>query len=400
MPRTGYLLVVLSTVMVVGWMATDMYLASLPTIARELRVGVAGAQATIGVYMISFALAQLVYGPVSDRFGRRRPLIVGTAVFIVVSLAITAIETIADLLVLRFLQALGGAAGGVICLAIVRDLYDREAAASMLARIGTIIAAAPAIAPVLGGLMLTAFGWRANFVFLAAFGLLGLILAVISVKETNVRPDPHALDVGALLRNYGRLLRDRTYVGYGGTMMLAFSTFFAFLFASPFVFIEVLHFAPDEFPFMISIQVGGFLSGTLLVDRLLPKVGLERLFRGSLVLALAAGLAAAIFPVLGIVTAATIVGPMTVFAFAMGFVFPLGTAAAMAPFPTIAGSASALLAFSQSSFGALVGVLVGILHDGSVLPMTTTMGAAITLAVTVFVTLVGWRPRNAAAFAD
>jgi DHA1 family bicyclomycin/chloramphenicol resistance-like MFS transporter len=386
-------LVVLTAVMAVGWMATDMYLASLPTIAQELEVGVAGAQATIGVYMLAFAVAQLVYGPLSDRFGRRWPMIAGTAIFVAASAAITLTSTIGELLSLRALQAMGGAAGGVIGLAIVRDLFDRDAAAHMLARLGTIIAAVPAIAPVLGGVLLVELGWRANFLFLAGFGLLGIALTLFLIAETNRRPDPTALDVAALWRNYGRLFRDRVFVGYGATMMLAFATFFAFIYASPFVFIDVLGFAPDEFPLMISIQVGGFLSGTLLVHRLMNRVGLERLFRWALRLALLAGLAAAAFPLAGVVSAVTIVGPMTAFAFAMGFVFPLGTAAEMQPFPDIAGSASALLSFSQSSFGALVGVLVGVFFDGTVLPMTLTMGGAVTLAALVFWSLVGSRRR-------
>jgi DHA1 family bicyclomycin/chloramphenicol resistance-like MFS transporter len=393
MSRDFLLLVVLTAVMAVGWMATDMYLASLPTIAQELEVGVAGAQATIGVYMLAFAVAQLVYGPLSDRFGRRWPMIAGTAIFVAASAAITLTSTIGELLSLRALQAMGGAAGGVIGLAIVRDLFDRDAAAHMLARLGTIIAAVPAIAPVLGGVLLVELGWRANFLFLAGFGLLGIALTLFLIAETNRRPDPTALDVAALWRNYGRLFRDRVFVGYGATMMLAFATFFAFIYASPFVFIDVLGFAPDEFPLMISIQVGGFLSGTLLVHRLMNRVGLERLFRWALRLALLAGLAAAAFPLAGVVSAVTIVGPMTAFAFAMGFVFPLGTAAAMQPFPDIAGSASALLSFSQSSFGALVGVLVGVFFDGTVLPMTLTMGGAVTLAALVFWSLVGSRRR-------
>ncbi|HJN04834.1 MAG TPA: MFS transporter, partial [Alphaproteobacteria bacterium] len=152
--NTLSLLAVLAAVLVAGEMATDMFLSSLPTLTDWFNTTTSRVQLTLSVYLVGFALAQLAYGPLSDRYGRKRPLIAGTALFVAASVACAFATSIEMLIVFRFFQALGGAAGYVICLAIIRDMHDRDAAATMLARMGTIIGIAPAIAPVIGGYLL------------------------------------------------------------------------------------------------------------------------------------------------------------------------------------------------------------------------------------------------------
>lgn len=390
-PASLPLIAVMAAILCLGEMATDIFISSLPTLVAQFDTSIAHAQLTLGVYMVGFALSQLVWGPVSDRYGRKPPLIAGTLLFLVASAAAAFAPSMNALIALRFLQALGGGAGVVIVLAIIRDMHERDQAASMLARMGTVIGVSPALAPVIGGYLLVWFGWRANFAFLAIWAGLTLVLILAVVDETVRSRDMHALRALGFARNVRSLLRNRTYLGYGVTMVFAFGTFFAFLFASPFVFIEVLGVKTENFAYLITIQVVGFVGGTLLADRLMQRIGLERLFGYILLLASLAGVTVAALPWLGISTVATIIAPMTVFAFCMGFVFPLGTAAALGPFPHIAGAASSFLGFAQSAVGAGIGVLVGLLHDGTVRPMTTTMGLCILLAGAFYLLLVRGR---------
>lgn len=390
--NTLSLIAVLAATLVVGEMATNMFLSSLPTLASVFDATTSRVQLTLSVYLIGFAIAQLVYGPVSDRFGRRIPLLAGTGLFVVATIGVALSTSIEMLIVFRFVQALGGAAGYVIALAIVRDMHDRDIAASMLARLGTVIGISPAIAPVIGGYLLVWFGWQANFVFLAAWGVFVMVLFGLLIQESNRHPDPHALRPVKIIRNYGLLLRNRTYLGYSLTLVFAFSTFFAFLSGAPFVFIEVLGVAPQNFAWLITIQVVGFVAGTTLADRLTKRIGIERLLEMAVLLAAFGGITTGLLPWLGISSVVGIIAPMVVFAFAIGFIFPLGTAGAIGPFPHMAGSAAALLGFLESAAGAAFGALVGVLHDGSVIPMTSVMGLTASLSLAVFLLLLWRRP--------
>lgn len=386
------LIAMLAAILVVGEMATDMFLSSLPTLAFFFDTSTSRVQLTLSVYLFGFALAQLVYGPVSDRFGRRIPLLAGTALFVVATIGAALSTSIEMLIAFRFVQSLGGAAGYVIALAIIRDMHDRDMAASMLARMGTVIGIAPAIAPVIGGYLLVWLGWQANFVFLAAWAVLVMVLFTLFIEESNRHPDPHALRPRMIARNFGQLMRNRTYLGYTLTMVFAFATFFAFISGAPFVFIEVLGVAPQNFAWLITVQVVGFVAGTMVAGRLTRRIGVERLFEIAVLMAALGGITTGLLPWLGIASITGIIAPMVVFAFAMGIIFPLGTAGAIGPFPHMAGAAAALLGFLQSAAGAAFGVLVGLLHDGSVIPMTSVMGLTTSLSLAVFLMLLWRRP--------
>jgi DHA1 family bicyclomycin/chloramphenicol resistance-like MFS transporter len=391
------LIIVLSAVLVVGEMATDMFVAALPQLAREYDAGVSKVQLTLGTYMIGFALAQLFYGPISDRFGRRGPLLAGTALFCAASLLSAQATSIEMLIAIRFVQSLGGAAGVTICLAIIRDMHDRDRSAIMLARLGTIIAIAPAIAPLFGGWLIETFSWRATFYALAAWAAIAIGLVWFLIPESNLQRDRNALRIAGRVRNFRSLLASRTYVGFMLTLVFCFGTFFAFIFGAPFVFIEAFGMRESTFPLIITVQVGGFVAGTTLSERLTPRFGMDTVFRWAVVTAWASGLVTAAFPIMGIESIVTIVAPMIVFAFAVGFIFPLGTAGALGPFPAIAGTAAALLGFLQTIGGTGFGVTVGAFFDGRALAMTNVMGVAVTLALAAYFLLLWRRPEEAVA---
>ena len=391
--NTLSLIFVLAATLAVGEAATDMFLSSLPSLTEVFETSTSRAQLTLSVYLVGFAFAQLFYGPVSDRYGRKKPLIAGTALFVVASIAAGFATSIEMLIAFRFVQSLGGAAGFVIALAIIRDMHDRDTAASMLARMGTVIGFAPGIAPILGGYLLVWFGWRANFFFLAAWGSLVIFMVAVLIAESNTQRDPTATRPFQILRNFRSLVRNRTYLGYTLTMVFAFATFFAFISGAPFVFIDVLGVAPQNFaPITITILVFGFVAGTLLSNRLAKRFGIERVFAGAIMLSAASGLITAGLPWLGIQSVAGIIAPLVMFSFAMGFIFPLGTAGAIGPFPHMAGAASSLLGFLESAVGASLGALVGILHNGTVFPMTLVIGASTTVSLVAYLVLLRGRP--------
>ena len=386
------LIIVLSAVLVVGEMATDMFIAALPQLAREYSASVSKVQLTLGAYMVGFAIAQLAYGPISDRFGRRVPLMVGTAMFFGASLLSAQANSIDMLIALRFLHSLGGAAGVTICMAIIRDMHDRDRSAIMLARLGSIIAIAPAIAPLFGGWLIETYSWRATFYALAVWAAIAIALVWFFIPESNLNRDPRATQMRGMFRNFGTLLHNRTYVGFMLTQVFCFGTFFAFIFGSPFVFINVFGLSESTFPLIITVQVVGFIAGTTLSERLAPRFGLDTVFRWAVVTAWIAGMTTAAFPLFGIETIVTIVAPMIVFAFAVGFIFPLGTASALGPFPMMAGTAAALLGFVQTLGGTGFGVTVGALFDGRAVGMTSVMGVSVSMALIVYFVLLWRRP--------
>ena len=234
-PDSLALMLFLAGVAAVGPLSTDMYLPSLPDMTRVFGVDVSMIQLTLSVFIAGFAAAQLVYGPLSDRYGRLPMLLGGLGIFFAASLACAFAPDIETLIGLRFIQALGASAGPVLSRAIVRDLRDREGAARMLSYLGAVMGFAPAAGPVIGGILHGAFGWQANFIALAALGGCAWLLVRILLRETLAHSDPHALDSRRLAANYAAILGDREFLGRGLTGAFAFSGLFAFISGSSFV---------------------------------------------------------------------------------------------------------------------------------------------------------------------
>lgn len=385
MPRPDSLLVaVLLTVAVaMGPMSTDFYLPSLPTLGEALAAEVATVQLTLSVFLAGFAVAQLVYGPLSDRFGRRPALLAGFGLYTVASIGCTLATSIEMLIAARFLQALGACAGPVLGRTVVRDVYGREGAARILAYIGAAMALAPLIGPIVGGYLTVWFGWRANFVVLTLYGATAFLGVLLALAETN----PHigeSTSAVQMLRNYFGFLRHRAYVGYVLCHTATYCGLFAFISGSSFVFIEVLGLPPNLYGMCFAAAVAGYIAGAVISGRIVRRVGLERMVPLGAAICAAGGLAMAGLTVAGFETVWTVLGPMVVYMVGVGFVTPNAMAGALGPFPTKAGAASALLGFTQMGLAALAGVAVGAAFDGTARPM------AVTIALTGLAALATW----------
>ena len=377
MPRPDSLsiAVLLAALFAFGPLSTNMYLPALPAMSRSLGAEVGPVQLTLSVFLAGFAVSQLVLGPLSDRFGRRPVLLAGLAVYLVSTLACVFAPSIEALIAARFFQSLGACAGVVLGRAVVRDVYGRARAARMLAYMGTAMAVAPMVAPIIGGYVVMWFDWRAVFVALTAFGLTLLVLVAAFLRETNLSLDADAARPGPMIRNYLALFSARRYVGYMLTNAFVYAGLFAFISGSPFVLIDFLGLEPQYFEFSFAIVVGGYMAGSLIAGRLTLGLGIDPMVLLGSAVALASGLAAGVLAWAGADHVAAVVAPMFVYMVGMGIVMPNCMAGAIGPFPAMAGTASALLGFVQMGLAALVGVLVGQFHDGTQVPMATAIAA-------------------------
>jgi DHA1 family bicyclomycin/chloramphenicol resistance-like MFS transporter len=353
---------VLAGLAATGTLATNILLPSLPQMAVSLKVSSAAVTSAITIFLAVFAVGQLVVGPISDRYGRRWPVLIGFAVFFAGSIWCGLATDLPGLLIGRVIQAAGACATSVLSRAIARDMFSGPALARAMALIMIAMAAAPGFSPLLGGALDHYFGWRSEFALVAVFAGLGALAYGTVFGETH-----HAtrtpLDPLAIARNYIGLIADRRFVVPAATVSLIMGGLFSVFSAAPRVLIEAMHFTP--------IQLGLFFAGTVLIvfaagmlaTKLAPRYGLDRSIRGGL-FAAATGSIAMLLVSLYSPSFLPFLGAMSVFLLGMGIVNPLGTAQALSPFGDKAGAASALVGFWQMMTAAIgVWLAATISHD-------------------------------------
>lgn len=366
--------VLLTMLVALGPVSTDLYLPSLPAIGRGLAADQPSVQLTLSGFLVAFAVCQLIHGPLSDRFGRRPVLLGGLAVYLVASLLCMLAPSIEWLIAGRVLQALGACVGPVVGRAVVRDVYGRERAAKVLAYMGGAMALAPAIGPVLGGLLQQALGWEANFGLMSLFGLAAVAGTFILLGETNTHRNPAALHPRRMLGNYAMLLRDRLYLGYVAMITASYAGLFAFISGSSFVFIDHLGLSETAFGFCFAAVALGYMAGTLASGRISGRVSLDRLATTGAVITAVFGAIEAGLAIAGVDGVAAVLAPMVLYMIGLGMVLPNAMAGAIGPFPAMAGAAAALAGFCSFGFAAVWGNIAARLHDGTPLVMAIAIG--------------------------
>jgi DHA1 family bicyclomycin/chloramphenicol resistance-like MFS transporter len=393
-PTSFKVAVLLTGLVAFGPVSTDLYLASLPDMGRYFDAPEQMVQLTLSVFLLGFATAMLAYGPISDRFGRRPALIGGVVLYLIGSVACMMASTIELLIASRFLQALGACCGPVVGRAVVRDVYPREQAAKVLSYMASAMALAPFVAPILGGWFHSLFGWRSNFALLALFGLVLLVGVWRLLEETNPHLDEHALSPVRMISNYKTLLSDRTVMGYTLTIAFGFSAMFIFISASSFVLIDVLRLPAALFGFGFAAVVAGYIVGGFVAGRWTHAIGLNRMILLGTIGAAACGVTAAALAWAGFQTLPAVLLPMMGLFLSSALVLPNATAGAIAPFPRMAGAASALVGFIQMTFGAGAGWLHGLTFDHSSRPLATLSAVLACLALASFLVLVPRTPKE------
>ena len=344
-----------------GPIAMALYTPAMTEVVSAFDTTNGMVKLTLTLYFAGFATAQLVAGPLSDALGRR-PVIVGfMAIFAGASLLALIAPTIETLMTARFVQGIGASAGVAISRAVVRDLFQGDESSRIMNLMGIILAVAPALAPTLGGLMVTHAGWRAVFAAMTLFGAVVIAVTVWGLRET-VTPDRSRLNLGSLGRSYVTLATNRHFVTTTLTIAGAIGAIYAQATILPFILMQRLGLSPTGFGLGMLMQSGSFLAGSLVFRQLMNRHSAYRLVTPGLVfIALGSGLILTLLA--GEPTFLRVMAPVAVYTFGIAFVMPAMSTAALAPFPRIAGAASSLMGFSQMGAGLLVGSLAALFAD-------------------------------------
>jgi DHA1 family bicyclomycin/chloramphenicol resistance-like MFS transporter len=367
-----YLVALLGALTAIGPISTDIYLPSFPTLLVEFATNPAAVQRTLAASFIGMALGQAVYGPVSDRYGRRLPMLVGMAIFTLASVGCALAPGILSLTGLRLVQALGGCAGVVVSRAMVRDLAEGAAMVRLMARLMLVFALAPILGPSIGGWLLAAMGWRAVFWLLALYGA-ATVVAVWLMPESLPMDRRQRGGAASVLRTYGRLLRDRRFMAYalGGT--LAMAGMFAYIAGSPFVFMQLHGISPQGYGLYFGANALGIMAVAQWVGRLAARVPPARILAWGQGASVLAALALVLVAATGWGGFPALVATLWCYIASLGGIMPVSTAMAMSAQGKVAGSASAVVGVLQFGIGAAAGLLVSLLGDGSALPMALAM---------------------------
>jgi DHA1 family bicyclomycin/chloramphenicol resistance-like MFS transporter len=364
-PGTFALTALLAALTAIGPLSTDMYLPSLPDIARALTASTAQVQLTISAYLIGFAVGQIIYGPISDRHGRKPVLLAALGLYSAATFICALSPSIDVLIAARALQALGGSGCIMVARAIVRDLYSGPRAGRELSVMGSVMALAPVVAPIVGGVLQTAFGWRSVFVTLVTAGVGGAIVIWLVLPETLRQKASEPVSPASMLRSYGIVVRHPAYLSYMALATGSYAGLFAWISGASFVLQNLYGLSPLDFGIAFALSAVGYLTGTNLATRFVMRLGLDRTIGFGCGALAAGGLGMVASVALGFTSAFALVLPVAVYLAGMGMVLPQSVAGAMTPFPERAGAASALFGFVQQSIAAICGATVGALlgHD-------------------------------------
>ena len=373
-------LILMGALTAVGPVSIDMYLPAFPAIAQGLSATTGQVERTLAIYLLGMACAQLFYGPLADRYGRKPPLYGAMTLYIVASAGCAFAPNVEILTACRLAQAMGGAAGMVISRAVVRDHYDTQEAARALSMLMLIMGVAPILAPLIGGQILIFAGWRGIFIAITLAAIV-LLFTLNRVMVESLTPERVVmLSWGNILRTYWRLFTHRKFVAYALSGGMGSATMFGYIAASPRLFIEYFHISPEHYGYLFGANALSLISGSQLSAHLLKSHRPDKILPWALSAMMAAGLSALVLTLIGLITLPLLMLCMLGFMFCQGFVGPNSAAMALSDQGHSMGSASAMLGTFTISCGAIAGFLVSLAAVPSPLPLALIMGGCTTLA--------------------
>ncbi len=367
---------------------TDIYLPALPALTRALGASMAAAQLTLSALILAFGLGQLFWGPVADRVGRRPVLLTGLALYTAASLGGALAGSIEQLVAWRAMQGAAMAAAVVCARAMVRDLYEPLDGARVMSWGMSGLGVIAILSPLAGGLATWAWGWRAALAVVTAVGALTLFFIALRLPETLARLNPRSTRLQPLLSTWRNIARHRGFVAWTALVSCTYGGLFTMLAGSSFVYIELLGLSPGAYGLCMAVGSLSYLAGTFVCRHWLPRLGMAGAVRRGAAFTLAGGLLMLVLAALGVHQAGAVLLAQCLYAFGHGVHQPCGQAGAVGPFPQAAGAASALAGFALAGTAFLVGLWLGRVLDGSLLPYAVTLAFWSALTALVAWTLV------------
>ena len=380
---SNQLIVLLAAASALGPAGMQILLPAVPVIKETFEVSNDIAQLTLSLSMLAIAFGTLVYGPLSDKYGRRPIMFVGIAITIIGSIFCWLADSITWLIVGRFIQAFGGAVGLVLARAIVRDVYGAEEAARVIATLVMVMVVVPMLSPALGGELLDRFGWESAFVVVAIASVIIFVFLIPGLPETLNEPVPFE-GIGSMLKTFLSLFESRAFCGYAFCVTFVSVVFFSFISAAPEIMVSVLNRPPTEYGYYFVMIPVGFMAGNYVARHFGRKMSIDKMIRvGATATVIGISFAIAL-QLAGIHDPLALFAPVAIATFGNGITLPNAQAAAINEFPQYAGSASGLTGFLQMSVSAIAAQLVALIFNGTVYPLLLLMLAAAILSLFLF----------------
>src|SRR6187399_1496069 len=382
--KNFYLILMLGSLTAIGPFSIDMYLPAFPDIAKGLHTTVAQITLSLSSFFIGISAGQLLYGPLLERFGRKKPLYAGLVIYLLASVGCALATSVNALIVFRFLQALGGCAGLVTARAMVRDLFDVKQNAKIFSSLMLVVAVSPIIAPTVGGYVTALFGWRFVFLILIIVALV-IITGIYFFLPESKKPDPgFSLKPRPIIKGFAGVIRHPQFYTYTLTASISSAGLYAYIAGSPYVFMEIFKVNEKQYGWIFALIAMGLIGASQINSVLLKNYTSEQLIKVALTCQSIIGISMAVITFLGWNDVFITIFFIFIFLSTQGFVFPNASALSLASFGHNAGSASALMGAIQMSIGAGTSALVSVLQNHTALPMTAVMACCAVAALTVF----------------
>ncbi|BAV04502.1 MFS transporter, DHA1 family, bicyclomycin/chloramphenicol resistance protein [Filimonas lacunae] len=381
--RYFFLILILGSLTALAPFSIDMYLPGFGAIAKDLNTNVEEVGLSLSSFFIGISAGQLLYGPLLDKYGRKKPLYLGLLVYIIATIGCVLSTSIQSLIWLRFIQAIGSCAATVAAMAMVRDLFPVQDNAKVFALLMLVVGASPMIAPTAGGYITKAFGWHSVFIILAILGAVILVAVLLSLPE-SYQPDPsYSLKPGPIVTNFLQVLKEPQFYTYAATGALGFSGLFVYVSGSPKAFMDIYQLSGEVYGWIFAFLSIGFIGSSQVNTLLLKRFRSQQIVPVALVCQSAAGVLLVTTALAGVLTLPVLLILLFLFLCCLGFVNPNTAALSLAPFAKNAGSASALMGAIQMGLGALASASLSLFTAKNVLPMVALMACSAVLALAV-----------------
>ncbi|MGN7889183.1 multidrug effflux MFS transporter [Dyadobacter sp. 22481] len=380
-----FLILILGSLTALGPFSIDMYLPGFPAIARDLNTTAAKVSQSLSGFFVGISLGQLLYGPLLDRFGRKKPLFIGLTVYILASAGCSVAVTIEQLILLRVIQAIGSCAATVASVAMVRDLFPVSESAKVFSLLLLVVGFSPMIAPTAGGYVTDAFGWHAVFVILTIMGVAILAATALWLPDSYKPDKTLSLKPRPIIMNFLEVFREPQFYTYAITGAIAFAGLFAYVSGSPIVFMEVFHVDGKVYGWIFAFLSVGFIGSGQINTLMLRRFSSEQIINVALICQAVIGLTFLAAALTDSLTLTSTLVFLFLFLCCVGYTYPNAAALSLAPFTRNAGSASALMGAFQMGAGTLISIAISLFDEPSIIPMVTAMAGSATLALIVLV---------------